>query len=165
MSNKYFEAITKHPLERNLFDNMLCKQYEQLDEYIVVYIRIKIKHPDAIYKEWTVPMSEGVVSALNALEFFKTCCNRSFLICMNLFDLHRMLQSYYEKITVKTQYIDYEPVIMTQERLLEIKAYVGDDTYNHYEEDDYSTLIKREAVRPSDYWLMRDAFAKEQTPF
>ena len=165
MSNKYYDAITRHPLERTITDKILCRQYENLDEYIVVYIRIKIKFESVFYKEWYIPMSDGVLNTLEAFAAFKDTSAQDFIMAMNYLDFASMIKAYHSKLTVETSYIDYEPIIMTQERLLEIQAYVGDALYNPYEEDDYFTLIKRETIQLSDYWLMRDAQMQASDPF
>lgn len=165
MSNKYYDAITRHPLERTITDHILCRQYENLDEYIVVYIRIKIKFASVFHKEWYIPMSNGVLNTLEAFASFKATSNGDFLMAMNDFDFASMIKAYHSKLTVETLNIDYEPIIMTQERLLEIQAYVGDALYNPYEEDGYDTLIKRETIQLSDYWLMRDAQMRASDPF
>ena len=49
MSNKYYEAVSKHPLERTITDKILCEQYQDLKEYVVVYITVEMKSTGSHY--------------------------------------------------------------------------------------------------------------------
>lgn len=166
MSNKYFDAIKKHPLERTLNDRILCDQYEHIRDYEVVCVHILIKNDLAEIKEWYIPMVDGVVDALNSLSQLNHISRRSFLILMNQLDIVSMLEAVALKRKIETEVIDYTPVIMSVDQLELIQNYCeqfADLTYTSQQQ--YGQMFERHKITCTDYWLMWNAFSKEQTPF
>tara|TARA_R100001086_G_scaffold141745_2_gene74460 strand:+ start:3030 stop:3551 length:522 start_codon:yes stop_codon:yes gene_type:complete len=154
MSNKYYEAVSKHPLERTITDKILCEQYQDLKEYVVVYITVEMKSTGSHY--WLPVLDAGEM--LTEMGNFTEATRKAFcpVACVEAFRLKRRLEM---------PKVIYTPIIMTMVTLRDIMNYCCEHPDKTWTHEDYGTILQREAITPSDYWLMWNAHSKLSDPF